>query len=277
MEKLLLGSPVAEYLDKKSLIIFNKYEKNNEKEASLGAITVGRDPASILYVERKQEKAKKLNVDFTWKKLDEDSSLENVIEAIEELKGLEGLILQLPVPFHLDKDKLIDLIPPNIDVDGLNSSNLGLLFDENPHVIPATARAIIEIFNYYKIDIFGKDIAILGRSRLVTAPLARLLSTQKHNATVTVLHSKSKNINDIIKRSDVVISAIGKPYFLNRTHFKEGSIVIDVGISKKDNKSYGDIDPSNTNEILYARSPYPGGVGPVTVSSLYANLSELIS
>ena len=277
MEKLLLGSPVAEYLDKKSLIIFNKYEKNNEKKASLGAITVGRDPASILYVERKQEKAKKLNVDFTWKKLDEDSSLENVIDAIEELKGLEGLILQLPVPFHLDKDKLIDLIPPNIDVDGLNSSNLGLLFDENPHVIPATARAIIEIFNYYKIDIFGKDIAILGRSRLVTAPLARLLSTQKHNATVTVLHSKSKNINDIIKRSDVVISAIGKPYFLNQTHFKEGSIVIDVGISKKDNKSYGDIDPSNTNEILYARSPYPGGVGPVTVSSLYANLSELIS
>ena len=144
-------------------------------------------------------------------------------------------------------------------------------------MIPATARAIIEIFNYYKIDLFGKDIAILGRSRLVTAPLARLLSTQKHNATVTVLHSKSKNINDIIKRSDVVISAIGKPYFLNQTHFKEGSIVIDVGISKKDNKSYGDIDPSNTNEILYARSPYPGGVGPVTVSSLYANLSELIS
>ena len=277
MEKLLLGSPVAEYLDKKSLIIFNKYEKNNEKKATLGAITVGHDPASMLYVERKQEKAKKLNVDFTWKKLDEDSSLQNVIDAIEELKGLEGLILQLPVPFHLDKDKLIDLIPPNIDVDGLNSSNLGLLFDENPHVIPATARAIIEIFNYYKIDIFGKDIAILGRSRLVTAPLARLLSTRKHNATVTVLHSKSKNINDIIKRSDVVISAIGKPYFLNQTHFKEGSIVIDVGISKKDNKSYGDIDPSNTNEILYARSPYPGGVGPVTVSSLYANLSELIS
>jgi len=277
MEKLLLGSPVASYLDKKSLIIFNKYEKDNKKKPTLAAITVGQDPSSMLYVRRKQEKAKELNANFYWKKLDQDSTLEDVKDIIDELKTLEGLILQLPVPSHLDKDKLIDFIPPNIDVDGLHTNNLGSMFNDKQQVIPATARAIIEIFNYYKIDFTGKDVAILGRSRLVTAPLALLLSTQKYSATVTVLHSKSMNIYDTIKRSDIVVCAIGKPFFLNQSHFKKDSIVIDVGISKKDNKSYGDIDPTNTKEILYARSPYPGGVGPVTVSALYSNLSELIS
>ena len=169
------------------------------------------------------------------------------------------------------------MIPPHLDVDGLTSKNLGTLFEKEPSVIPATVRAVIEIINYYDIDLSGKDVSILGRSRLVTSPLAHLLSTKKYNATVTVLHSKSNNINEIIKRADVVISAIGKAYFLNSSHFKQGSIAIDIGISVKDEKSYGDVNPSDTDKILFARAPFPGGVGPVTVSALYSNLAKLIS
>ena len=277
MEKLLLGGPVSEYLDKQSLNNFNNYEKASGEKASLGAITIGDDPSSLLYVERKEEKAKELNVNFHWKKLNKAASKDDVVSAIDEYKSLNGVILQLPIPISLDKDELIDIIPSHLDVDGLTSNNLGTLFENEPAVVPATARAVIEIFKYYEIDLTGKDISILGRSRLVTAPLAHLLSTQKYNATVTVLHSKSRNINQTIKKSDIVISAIGKAYFFNSSHFKEGSIVIDIGISKKDEKSYGDVNPIDTDKILYARTPFPGGVGPVTVSALYANLAKLVS
>ena len=277
MEKLLLGKPVAQYLDKHSAINFIEYEKTNGEKASLGAITIGEDPSSVIYVGRKQEKAKELNVDFHWKKLNKDASKEDVMSVIDKFSSLNGVILQLPIPANLNKDELIDIIPPHLDVDGLTSKNLGKLFEKEPSIIPATARAVIEIINYYDIDLLGKDVSILGRSRLVTAPLAHLLSTQKYNATVTVLHSKSRNINEIIKRADVVISAIGKAYFFNNSHFKEGSIVIDIGISMKEKKSYGDINPLDTGKTLYARSPSPGGVGPVTVSALYANLAKLIS
>jgi len=277
MEKLLLGEPVAHFLDRQSSINFNEYEKTNGERPSLGAITIGDDPSSVIYVGRKQEKAKELNVNFHWKKLNKEASNDDLISAIDEFKSLNGIILQLPIPPNLNKDELIDMIPPHLDVDGLTSKNLGTLFEKEPSIIPATARAVIEIIKFYDIDLSGKDVSILGRSRLVTAPLAHLLSTKKYNATVTVLHSKSNNINEIIKRADVVISAIGKAYFLNSSHFKQGSIAIDIGISMKDKKSYGDVNPSDTDKILYARAPYPGGVGPVTVSALYSNLAKLIS
>ena len=277
MEKLLLGEPVAHFLDRQSSINFNEYEKTNGERPSLGAITIGDDPSSVIYVGRKQEKAKELNVNFHWKKLNKEASNDDLMSAIDEFKSLNGIILQLPIPPNLNKDELIDMIPPHLDVDGLTSKNLGTLFEKEPSIIPATARAVIEIIKFYDIDLSGKDVSILGRSRLVTAPLAHLLSTKKYNATVTVLHSKSNNINEIIKRADVVISAIGKAYFLNSNHFKQGSIAIDIGISMKDKKSYGDVNPSDTDKILYARAPYPGGVGPVTVSALYSNLAKLIS
>jgi len=277
MEKLLLGEPVAHFLDRQSSINFNEYEKTNGERPSLGAITIGDDPSSVIYVGRKQEKAKELNVNFHWKKLNKEASNDDLMSAIGEFKSLNGIILQLPIPPNLNKDELIDMIPPHLDVDGLTSKNLGTLFEKEPSIIPATARAVIEIIKFYDIDLSGKDVSILGRSRLVTAPLAHLLSTKKYNATVTVLHSKSNNINEIIKRADVVISAIGKAYFLNSSHFKQGSIAIDIGISMKDKKSYGDVNPSDTDKILYARAPYPGGVGPVTVSALYSNLAKLIS
>ena len=277
MEKLLLGEPVAHFLDRQSSINFNEYEKTNGERPSLGAITIGDDPSSVIYVGRKQEKAKELNVNFHWKKLNKEASNDDLMSAIGEFKSLNGIILQLPIPPNLNKDELIDMIPPHLDVDGLTSKNLGTLFEKEPSIIPATARAVIEIIKFYDINLSGKDVSILGRSRLVTAPLAHLLSTKKYNATVTVLHSKSNNINEIIKRADVVISAIGKAYFLNSSHFKQGSIAIDIGISMKDKKSYGDVNPSDTDKILYARAPYPGGVGPVTVSALYSNLAKLIS
>ena len=277
MEKILFGKPVAEYLDRKSLSAFNVYEEQNGQKASIGAITVGDDPASMLYVKRKEGKAEELNVSFHWKKLDKDATQEDVSEAINEFSSLNGIILQLPIPDHLNADELIDLIPPGLDVDGLTKTNLGTLFESKPFFAPASPTAILELFNYYDIDLQAKDVLVLGRSRLVTAPLSRLLSSQSCNSTVTVLHSKSKNINEKIKSADIVISAIGKPYFLNHTDFKEGAIVIDVGISQKDKRIYGDVDPENTSDKLYARSPYPGGVGPVTVSALYANLALLIS
>ena len=169
------------------------------------------------------------------------------------------------------------MIPYNLDVDGLTALNLGNLYSEDYKIIPATSLAILELIKFYKIDTVDKNIVIAGRSRLVSSPLAKILSSKKYNSNVTVIHSKTTNQKDFIANADIFISAIGKPMNYDISFFKENSIVLDVGISSVDKKTYGDIDTNNLDNHLSARSPYPGGIGPITVSALYSNLAKLIS
>ena len=278
MSQILYGKPVAENLDFKSKTIFENYTTQNDKSPVLTAITVGENPASLLYVSVKEKKAKELGVDFNWIKLKEstsESELEDTISKYSE--SSQGMIVQLPLPKHLNVEKVIDLIPSEIDVDGLTTFNLGRLYSEHLNIIPATSLAILELLSHYEIEIEDKNIVIAGRSRLVTSPLSKILSSKKYNGNVSVIHSKTSNPKEFISNADIFISAVGKSKIFDKSYFNEGSYVIDVGISIVDGKSYGDIDTSDLDNYLIGRAPYPGGIGPVTVSGLYSNLAKLIS
>ncbi len=278
MSQILYGKPVAENLDFKSKTIFENYTTNNDKHPVLTAITVGENPASLLYVSVKEKKAKLLGVDFNWIKLKEstlESELEDTISEYSE--SSQGMIVQLPLPEHLNVEKVIDLIPSEIDVDGLTTFNLGRLYSENLNIIPATSMAILELLSHYEIETEDKNIVIAGRSRLVTSPLSKILSSKKFNGNVSVIHSKTSNPKDFVSKADIFISGVGKSKMFDKSYFKEGSYVIDVGISVVDGKSYGDIDTADLDNYLLGRAPYPGGIGPITVSALYSNLAKLIS
>ena len=278
MSQILYGKPVSENLDFKSKTIFENYTTKNDKSPVLTAITVGENPASLLYVSVKEKKAKELGVDFNWIKLKESTSERELKDTISNYsKSSQGMIVQLPLPEHLNVEKVIDLIPSEIDVDGLTTFNLGRLYSENLNIIPATSLAILELLSHYEIETEDKNIVIAGRSRLVTSPLSKILSSKKYNGNVTVIHSKTSNPKEFISNADIFISAVGKSKIFDKSYFKEGSYVIDVGISVVDGKSYGDIDTSDLDNYLIGRAPYPGGIGPVTVSGLYSNLAKLIS
>ena len=277
MEQILYGAPVAEQLDKISENIFREYT-NNDKKPHLTAITVGENPASLLYVSRKQEKAIKLGVEFNWIKLDAETTQDKLDEVISaEAKVTDGVIIQLPLPNHLNPEEAINCIPHEVDVDGLTSYNLGSLFSGTYKLIPATSLAVLELLNFYKIKTEDKNIVIAGRSKLVSAPLAKILSSKSYNGNVSVIHSKTSNQKLFTKQADIFISAIGTAKIYDHSFFKEGSTIIDIGISSVDGKTYGDIDTDKIGDLVSYRSPFPGGVGPITVSALFFNLSRLVN
>ena len=276
MEQILYGAPVAKQLDEISLKIFQEVKSNN-KTPHMTAITVGDNPASLLYVSRKKEKAEELGVEFNWIKLDKNTSQEKLKELVEtESKNTDGLIIQLPLPDHLSSEDVINCIPPDVDVDGLTSYNLGSLFSNEYKLIPATSLAVLELLNFYQIKTEDKVIVIAGRSRLVSSPLAKILSSKSYNANVTVIHSKTSNQKQFTTQADIFISAVGSAKLYDSSYFKQGATIIDIGISSVDAKTYGDIDTQNISEVASYRSPFPGGVGPITVSALFFNLSRLV-
>ena len=276
MEQILYGAPVAKQLDEISLKIFQEAKSNN-KTPHMTAITVGDNPASLLYVSRKKEKAEELGVEFNWIKLDKETSQEKLKELVEtESKNTDGLIIQLPLPDHLSSEDVINCIPSDVDVDGLTSYNLGSLFSNEYKLIPATSLAVLELLNFYQIKTEDKAIVIAGRSRLVSSPLAKILSSKSYNANVTVIHSKTSNQKQFITQADIFISAVGSANLYDSSYFKQGATIIDIGISSVDGKTYGDIDTQNISEVASYRSPFPGGVGPITVSALFFNLSRLV-
>ena len=277
MEQILYGAPVAEQLDKISKKIFDEYS-NEHKKPHLTAITVGENPASLLYVSRKQEKAIELGVEFNWIKLDALTSQDILGEVISsEAKETDGIIIQLPLPDHLDPEEAINCIPHEVDVDGLTSYNLGSLFSETYRLIPATSLAVLELLNFYKIKTEDRNIVIAGRSRLVSSPLSKILSSKSYNGNVSVIHSKTTNQKLFTKQADIFISAIGSAKMYDSTFFKDGSTIIDIGISSVAGRTYGDIDTDQIADLVSNRAPFPGGVGPITVSALFFNLSRIVS
>ena len=277
MEKILRGKSVANSLDLESKKVIREYTEDTGNQPILTAITVGDNPASLLYVSRKEEKAIELGVDFNWIKLKEETTTSELLDIVENSKNLsQGIIVQLPLPKHLNFEEIVNLIPPNLDVDGLTTHNLGYLYSEDYKVIPATALAVLELLKFYNIDTEDKNIVIAGRSRLVSAPLSKLLSNRKYNGNVTVIHSKTTDYKFYINQADIFISAVGESKFFNKDSFKKGAVVIDIGISNQNGKNYGDINPEGLENYLSSRSPFPGGIGPVTVSALFSNLSQLI-
>ncbi|MBQ8891905.1 MAG: bifunctional 5,10-methylenetetrahydrofolate dehydrogenase/5,10-methenyltetrahydrofolate cyclohydrolase [Bacilli bacterium] len=244
--------------------------KNIKDELTLVVISVGNDEASRVYVGQKEKMANKIGYSFLNLHYDEIEE-EELIHKIEELNNdqkITGIIVQLPLPAYLNKEKIINAISPLKDVDGLTNYNLIKLIKKEECLIPCTPLGIMNLLDYYKINL-ETNIVIVGRSELVGLPLFHLL--ENRNATVTLCHSKTKNLGDITKNADILIVCVGKKELITKDMVKDGGIIIDVGINREDDKLYGDVS-SLAMEKAQLMTPVPGGVGPMTVISLMENV-----
>ena len=268
-----------EILDGKGLSAKIKDELKNEMDAYvktpiLSVITIGEDEASKVYVRNKKKACEYVGMSFLHFSYSSEVSEEEVINKIKELnedESINGIILQLPIPEKFDQNKLINSISPLKDVDGLTYINQGKLLNNSDSIVPCTPKGIIEIFKYYNIDLTSKHVVIIGRSNLVSKPL--LLECLNKNATVTMCHSKTKNLKDYTKTADVLVVAVGKKHLIDKTMVKKDSVIIDVGINREDGKLYGDVNPDVESVCSYL-TPVPGGVGPMTVAMLLKNTFE---
>lgn len=240
----------------------------------LAVVTIGYDAASEVYVKNKKKACEYVGMSFLH--LDYASCVkeEVVIKKIKQLnkdKSINGIIVQLPIPDNFNVSKIINTIDPAKDVDGLTNAQAGKLIQNEKCLIPCTPKGIMEIFKEYKIDLEGKHVVIVGRSNLVGKPL--MLECLNKNATVTMCHSKTKDLKKYTKDADILVVAVGKKYLIDKTMVKKDSVIIDVGINRIDGKLYGDVNP-NVEEICGYLTPVPGGVGPMTVSMLLKNTFE---
>ncbi len=253
-----------------------KLDKMAQKP-TLAVILVGENPASQIYVRNKKKTAEKLGINSISIEYPSEITENELLEKIDELNNDENvtaILVQLPLPAHIDKNKVIDKILPQKDVDGLTPYNLGKLFSgEEPYVYPCTPKGILLLLDEYNIELEGKHVVVVGRSNLVGKPVAQLFL--KRNATVTMCHSHTKNLADITKTADIVVSAVGKNV-IGEKMLKSNCVVVDVGIFRDENgKISGDVDFENVSKVAAYISPVPGGVGPMTIASLMLNTVEL--
>lgn len=242
-----------------------------EESKSLLIITVGNDPASEVYVRGKLRDCDEVGYSSRHVTLDETVSTDDIINIINS-SNEDGIIVQLPLPSHINKQAVIDSIPVEKDVDGFSRESLGSIVLGRDCLLPCTPAGVIEILDYHNIELEGKDICVIGRSDIVGKPLANMLINR--GATVTICNSKTRSLKEKTLESDIVISAVGKRDLVTKDMIQPGSILIDVGINKDENgKLCGDISPK-CDEIAYARTPVPGGVGLMTRAMLLKNLSN---
>lgn len=248
----------------------------------LATILVGEDPASQFYVNTKKTTCEELGMHSEIHSFPKEMSQEDLIKEINKLnlrENIHGILVQLPLPKHINQHKVIDTILYSKDVDGLNSQNIARQYRaENDCFEPCTPKGIIRLLNEYKIPIQGEHVVIIGRSPIVGKPLATMMSSKKRNATVIICHSKTKNLEHLTRGADILICAIGKPQYITKDMVKEGAVVIDVGVNRIDdpnkNRGYrlvGDVDFENVKEIVSYITPVPGGVGPMTIACLMEN------
>ncbi len=258
-----------------SLELKNKLKIEIEKKdltPHLAVIQVGDNKASNIYIKNKKRACESVGISFTHIKLPDTISEDFVIKEIKRLNNdisINGILVQLPLPIGFDEGKIINEINPLKDVDGLTFSNVGNLALENDCLVSCTPLGVMELLRLYKVDLEGKDVCIVGRSNLVGKPLIQLL-LQK-DATVSVCHSKSKNIKEYTKKADVLIVATGHPNLITKDMVKEGVVVIDVGINKENDSLCGDVSFNEVSKKASLITPVPGGVGPMTVACLLKN------
>ena len=256
--------------------ITNKVLKMDKKPA-LGTILVGSDPGSIAYVDGKHRDCAQVGIKSIKVNLPESATTEEVIKAVKELnKNPEctGFIVQLPLPKMVNTEEVLLAIDPNKDADGLNPINLGKFVLGKNTIIPCTPKAILALLTEYKIKLSGTKVLIIGRGTTVGRPLSILLSQKPNNATVTLAHSATSNLSELMKQADIVVAAIGFAHFIKSGMIKDGATVIDVGITRTDQGLVGDVDPA-VAQSASAFAPMPGGVGPMTRAMLLNNIIEL--
>lgn len=252
-----------------------RVEKEN-LEVTLAVIQVGNDPASTVYVGNKKKACEYIGIRSLAYELPEETPEEELLKLIKELNDrddVNGILVQLPLPAHMDEDKVIQTISPKKDVDGFHPQSVGALSIGQPGFVSCTPAGVIQLLKRTGVEIDGKECVIVGRSNIVGKPMALLML--RENATVTVCHSHTKDLKEVTKRADILIVAIGKPKFITKEYVKDGAVVIDVGIHRgADGKLCGDVDYDDVAPITYAITPVPGGVGPMTIAMLMNNCVE---
>lgn len=244
-----------------------------KEKPSLTVIQIGNDEASNVYIKQKENMCNLVGYNFNHIKLEDTTTEENVLQVIEELNtddNTNAILVQMPIAKHLNCKKIQNKINPLKDVDGLTYENKVKLINHEEGLFPCTALGVIELLNNYNISVEGKDITIIGRSDLVGMPLFHILNNM--NATVTLCHSKTKNLGEKTKNADILIVATGKKHLIKENMIKENSVIIDVGINKENNKLYGDVDFDNIKDKVSYITPVPGGVGPMTIAMLAKNI-----
>ena len=247
----------------------------NGQNVRLVVIQVGDNAASSTYVHNKNNACNYCGIESIVYQLSDDTSEDTVVDLIDFLNKhdiVTGILVQLPLPSHIDEHKVIQSIAPEKDVDGFHEINVGKLMIGEDTFVPCTAKGIIELLKYNDIEIEGKHCVVVGRSNIVGKPVA--MELLHHNATVTMCHSRTKELEKICKEADILVCAIGKPKFFNRDYIKEGAVVVDVGIHRTENGLCGDVDFDDVKDIVSAITPVPGGVGVMTVAMLMKNCAQ---
>ena len=278
--KIINGKLIAARFNEILKVKIDKLKKKHNIDLKLVVILIGDNPASKVYVKNKSIKAEELGIISVVKNLDAEVTEKELLELISNYNNdtsIDGILLQLPIPNHINKEKVIDKISVEKDVDGFNSKNIGLLALGRPQVVPCTPLGCLKLLKT-ETSLSGKNVIIIGRSNIVGRPLSFLLTNE--NSTVTLAHSKTKNLQDLCKDKDIIIAAIGIPKMISKDWVNEKSIIIDVGINQvlnKDKKKIlvGDVDFQNILPKVKAVTPVPGGVGPMTIHCLLQNTFDL--
>lgn len=276
MAQIVYGSEVAKELKDEMKMEIAKREDEGKRIPTLCVILVGNNPASVSYVTGKEKACKEVGLGSKMIHLDEETTQEKLLSVIKECnedKSIDGILVQLPLPKHLNEKEVVWAIDPNKDVDGLHPINVGKLHLGEKGFVPCTPQGIIELLKRMNVELRGKRAVVIGRSNLVGNPVARLLMNE--NATVTICHSKTENIQAICKEADILVVAIGKAKYVTKDFVKEGAYVIDVGVNRNDEgKLVGDVDFDDVVDHVTAITPVPKGVGPMTITMLLKNTIE---
>lgn len=257
------------------LIKYKEEIKNKNLKIKLAIIEVGENDASKIYIKNKIKYCGEVGIETEVYNLDNDTNENELIDLINKLnndKNVTGIILQSPIPTHLDFDKCSSLIDSNKDVDGFTLTNVYNLYLNKKSILPCTVKGIIKLLEHYNIPIEGANVVIVGRGNIVGKPLA--LALENRNATVTLCHSKTKNLINYTKQADILVAAAGSPNLIKKDMIKKTSVLIDVGVNRIDGKIVGDIDKDVYDIVSYV-TPNPGGVGPMTVAMIIDNLIEM--
>lgn len=272
MAKIIDGKAVSQFVKDE---VKKEVSALGEKGVSVGlaVIIVGNDPASRTYVNNKKKACEATGIISEEYALPEDTTMDELLALIKELnakKSINGILCQLPLPKHLDEKAVIENIDPIKDVDAFHAVNTGHIMIGDYSFLPCTPAGIMEMLKYYNIEIEGKECVVIGRSNIVGKPMAMLL-LQK-NGTVTICHSRTKNLKEVTSRADILVAAVGIPYFVTADMVKDGAVVIDVGMDRnKEGKLCGDVDFSEVEKKASYITPVPGGVGPMTIATLMKN------
>jgi methylenetetrahydrofolate dehydrogenase (NADP+)/methenyltetrahydrofolate cyclohydrolase len=270
--RVIDGKAVAAAVKERVLVDVEAYREESGRVPTLATVLVGEDPASQIYIRNKRSACEEVGMGSVHHGLDAATSEEDLLALVADLgsdEEVDGILVQLPVPAHIDSERVVAAIDPGKDVDGLTPANAGLLAHGTPGLTPCTPAGVMELLAHEGVELEGAEAVVVGRSKLVGVPVARLLLAA--NATVTICHSRTVDLAGTCRRADVLVAAVGVPRLIGADAVKPGAVVIDVGMNRLEDGLCGDVDYEPVSEVAAAITPVPGGVGPMTIAMLLSN------